>query len=219
MVIRVLLADDHGVVREGLRMFLGRDPDLVVVGEAANGAEAVELARQLRPDVVLMDLLMPVMDGVAATAAIRNALPETEVVALTSVLESAAVVGAVKAGAIGYLLKDTQAAELRRTIKAAAAGQVQLSPQASAYLMRAVQATALPEPLTERETEVLRLLALGHSNKDIARHLQIVEDTVKTHVKHILAKLGVQSRTQAVLCAMRLGLVSDEQGKQLNPRH
>lgn len=219
MVIRVLLADDHGVVREGLRMFLGRDPDLVVVGEAANGAEAVELARQLRPDVVLMDLLMPVMDGVAATAAIRNALPETEVVALTSVLESAAVVGAVKAGAIGYLLKDTQAAELRRTIKAAAAGQVQLSPQASAYLMRAVRATALPEPLTERETEVLRLLAQGHSNKDIARHLQIVEDTVKTHVKHILAKLGVQSRTQAVLCAMRLGLVSDEQGKQLNPRH
>jgi len=219
VVIRVLLADDHGVVREGLRMFLGRDPDLDVVGEAANGAEAVELARQLRPDVVLMDLLMPVMDGVAATAAIRNALPETEVVALTSVLESAAVVGAVKAGAIGYLLKDTQAAELRRTIKAAAAGQVQLSPQASAYLMRAVQSPAPPEPLTERETEVLRLLALGHSNKDIARHLQIVEDTVKTHVKHILAKLGVQSRTQAVLCAMRLGLVSDEQGKQLNPRH
>ncbi len=219
MVIRVLLADDHSVVREGLRMFLGRDPDLVVVGEAANGAEAVELARQLRPDVVLMDLLMPVMDGVAATAAIRNVLPETEVVALTSVLESAAVVGAVKAGAIGYLLKDTQAAELRRTIKAAAAGQVQLSPQASAYLMREVQATALPEPLTERETAVLRLLAQGQSNKDIARHLQIVEDTVKTHVKHVLAKLGVQSRTQAVLCAMRLGLVSDEQGKQLNPRH
>ncbi len=219
MVIRVLLADDHGVVREGLRMFLGRDPDLVVVGEAANGAEAVELARQLRPDVVLMDLLMPVMDGVAATAAIRNALPETEVVALTSVLESAAVVGAVKAGAIGYLLKDTQAAELRRTIKAAAAGQVQLSPQASAYLMREVRAPAPPEPLTERETEVLRLLAQGHSNKDIAHHLQIVEDTVKTHVKHILAKLGVQSRTQAVLCAMRLGLVPDKQGKQLNPRH
>ena len=219
MVIRVLLVDDHSVVREGLRMFLGRDPDLAVVGEAANGAEAVELARQLHPDVVLMDLLMPVMDGVAATAAIRNALPETEVVALTSVLESAAVVGAVKAGAIGYLLKDTQAAELRRMIKAAAAGQVQLSPRALAYLVHEVQSTALPEPLTERETEVLRLLALGHSNKEIARHLQIVEDTVKTHVKHILAKLGVQSRTQAVLCATRLGLVSDEQGKQLNPRH
>ena len=219
MVIRVLIADDHSVVREGLRMFLGRDPDLVMVGEAADGAEAVELARQLRPDVVLMDLLMPVMDGVAATAAIRDALPETEVIALTSVLESAAVVGAVKAGAIGYLLKDTQALELRRAIKAAAAGQVQLSPQASAYLMREVRATAPPEPLTEREMEVLHLLAQGHSNKEIARQLQIVEDTVKTHVKHILAKLGVQSRTQAVLCATRLGLVSDEQGKQLNPRH
>src|SRR5258708_4831760 len=215
VVIRVLLADDHGVVREGLRMFLGRDPDLVVVGEAANGAEAVELARQLRPDVVLMDLLMPVMDGVAATAAIRNALPETEVVALTSVLESAAVVGAVKAGAIGYLLKDTQAAELRRAIKAAAAGQVQLSPQALAYLVREVRTPEKAVGLTERETEVLRLLVQGRSNKEIAQALQIVEDTVKTHVKHILAKLGVQSRTQAVLYAIRLGLVSTEQGKQL----
>ena len=218
MVIRVLLADDHSVVREGLRMFLGRDPELAVVGEAADGEEAVELSKQLHPDVVLMDLLMPVMDGITATAVIRNILPETEVIALTSVLESAAVVGAVKAGAIGYLLKDTQAPELRRAIKAAAAGQVQLSTQASAYLMREVRVAATPEPLTERETEVLRLLAQGQSNKDIARHLQIVEDTVKTHVRHILAKLGVQSRTQAVLCAMRLGLVSDEQGKKLNPR-
>ena len=219
MVIRVLIADDHSVVREGLRVFLQRDPEVAVVGAAADGAEAVELARQLRPDVVLMDLLMPVMDGIAATAAIRSALPETEVIALTSVLESAAVVGAVKAGAIGYLFKDTQAPALRRAIKAAAAGQVQLSPQASAYLMREVRASAPPEPLTEREMEVLRLLAQGQSNKEIARHLQIVEDTVKVHVKHILAKLGVQSRTQAVLCATRLGLVSDEQGKQLNPRN
>ncbi len=218
MVIRVLLADDHSVVREGLRMFLGRDPELAVVGEAADGEEAVELSKQLHPDVVLMDLLMPVMDGITATAVIRNILPETEVIALTSVLESAAVVGAVKAGAIGYLLKDTQAPELRRAIKAAAAGQVQLSTQASAYLMREVRVAATPEPLTERETEVLRLLAQGQSNKDIARHLQIVEDTVKTHVRHILAKLGMQSRTQAVLCAMRLGLVSGEQGKKLNPR-
>jgi DNA-binding NarL/FixJ family response regulator len=218
VVIRVLIADDHSVVREGLRVFLQRDPELAVVGAATDGAEAVELARQLCPDVVLMDLLMPVMDGIEATAAIRGALPETEVIALTSVLESAAVVGAVKAGAIGYLLKDTQAPALRRAIKAAAAGQVQLSPQASAYLMREVRAPSPPEPLTEREMEVLRLLAQGQSNKEIARHLQIVEDTVKVHVKHILAKLGVQSRTQAVLCATRLGLVSDEQGKQLNPR-
>jgi two-component system, NarL family, response regulator LiaR len=219
VTIRVLIADDHSVVREGLRMFLQRDPDLAVVGEAADGAGAIELARQLHPDVVLMDLLMPVMDGIAATEIIRSTLPKTEVIALTSVLESAAVVGAVKAGAIGYLLKDTHAPELRRAIKAAVAGQAQLSPQASVYLMSEVRATTQPECLTERETEVLRLLAQGRSNKDIARQLQVVEDTVKVHVKHILAKLGVQSRTQAVLHAMRLGLVSDKQGKKLNPRH
>jgi two-component system, NarL family, response regulator LiaR len=214
VVIRVLIADDHSVVREGLRVFLGRDPELAVVGEAADGTEAVSLARQLRPDVVLMDLLMPVMDGIAATSAIRSELPETEIIALTSVLESEAVVGAVKAGAIGYLLKDTQALELRRAIKAAAAGQVQLSPQASAYLIREVRAPETTEALTAREMEVLRLLALGQSNKEIARHLSIVEDTIKIHVRHILSKLGVQSRTQAVLCAMRLGLISTEQGKK-----
>ena len=212
MAIRVLLVDDHSVVREGLRMFLGRDPELAVVGEAANGAEAIELARQLRPDVVLMDLLMPVLDGVEATATIRKELPETEVIALTSVLESATVVGAVKAGAIGYLLKDTQAPELRRAIKAAAAGQIQLSPQASSYLMREVRADTTLEPLTERETEVLRLLAQGHSNKEIANHMHIAEDTVKTHIRHILAKLGVRSRTQAVLYAIRLGLVPNTSG-------
>lgn len=211
-MIRVLIADDHSVVREGLRMFLSRDPELTIVGEAVDGAEAVRLAQELRPDVVLMDLLMPVMDGITATAAIRNALPETEVVALTSVLESTSVVGAVKAGAIGYLLKDTQASELRRAIKAAAARQVQLSPQALAYLMREVRTPEAPEPLTEREMEVLRLIAQGQSNKDIARHLHIAEDTVKTHNRHILAKLDVQSRTQAVLCAIRLGLVSPAQG-------
>jgi two-component system, NarL family, response regulator LiaR len=200
-VIRVLIVDDHSVVREGLRMFLGRDP---------------ELARHLRPDVVLMDLLMPVMDGIAATAAIHNEMPDTEVIALTSVLESDLVIRAVKAGAIGYLLKDTQAAELRKAIKAAAAGQVQLSPQASAYLLRKVQAPTMSESLTEREMEVLRLLAQGKSNKDIARQLLVVEDTVKTHVRHILAKLGVQSRTQAVLSAARLGLVPLNQDKPWN---
>jgi DNA-binding NarL/FixJ family response regulator len=193
-------------------MFLGRDPELLVVGEAADGAEAVQLARQLRPDVVLMDLLMPVMDGIAATATIREELPDIEVVALTSVLESEAVVGAVKAGAIGYLLKDTQAAELRRAIKAAAAGQVQLSPQALTYLLHKVQLPETPDVLTGRENEVLRLLAQGLSNKEIARDLQVSEDTVKTHVAHILSKLGVQSRTQAVLAAMRLGLVSLDHG-------
>lgn len=219
MAIRILLADDHSVVREGLRMFLGRDPELLVVGEANDGAEAIQLARQLRPDVVLMDLLMPVLDGIAATATIHQELPETEVIAMTSVLESATVIGAIKAGAIGYLLKDTQAAELRRMIKSAAAGQVQLSPQASAYLMQVVRADEkhvekARETLTTRETEVLRLLAQGQSNKEIARQLQLVEDTVKTHVRHILAKLGVQSRTQAVLCAIDLGLVTPETGKK-----
>ena len=213
MAIRVLIADDHHVVREGLRRFLGRDPELIVVGEAANGAEAVELTRRLHPDVVLMDLLMPVMDGIVATSAIRKELPETEVVALTSVLEGAAVVDAVRAGAIGYLLKDMQASELRRAIKVAAAGQVQLPPQALAYLVREVRTPEATAALTEREREVLRLLALGCSNKEIGRDMQIAEDTVKTHVKHILAKLGVQSRTQAALCAMRLGLVSAERGK------
>lgn len=215
MAIRVVLVDDHSVVREGLRMFLGRDPELMVVGEAANGEEAIHVARQLHPDVVLMDLLMPVLDGIAATATIRKELPDIEVIALTSVLESATVVGAVKAGAIGYLLKDTQAPDLRRAIKAAASGQVQLSPQASAYLMREVQdrTNETAEQLTERETEVLRLLSQGQSNKEIASHLQIVEDTVKTHIRHILAKLGVQSRTQAVLYAIRCGLVSTGESK------
>ena len=165
------------------------------------------MARQLKPDVVLMDMLMPVLDGIAATSAIRRELPDTEVVALTSVLEDATVVGAVRAGAIGYLLKDTEADELRRAIKAAAAGQVQLSPQAAARLMREVRAPESPEALTEREIEVLRLLAQGQSNKEIARTLIIGEKTVKTHVSNILAKLGVPSRTQAALYAVRIGLV------------
>ncbi len=210
MPIRIVLADDHSVVRQGLRLFLKYDPDLEVVGEASDGAEALRLARELKPDVVVMDLLMPVMDGIAATAAIRREVPETEVLALTSVLEDALVVGAVRAGAIGYLLKDTQAEALCQAIKAAAAGQVQLTPKAAARLMQVVQAPEAPEALTERETEVLRLLAQGHSNKQIARTLHNTEQTVKTHVSHILAKLGVQSRTQATLYAIRIGLVSPD---------
>jgi two-component system, NarL family, response regulator LiaR len=208
MTIRIVIADDHSVVRQGLRMFLGLDPELEVVGEAADGAEALRLAKQLRPDVVVMDLLMPVMDGIAATAAIRRELPDTEVLALTSVLEDASVVGAVRAGAIGYLLKDTQAEALCQAIKAAAAGQVQLTPRAAARLMQVVSTPESPEALTERETEVLRLLAQGQSNKQIAQGLHITEKTVKTHVSNILGKLGVQSRTQATLHAVRIGLVS-----------
>jgi DNA-binding NarL/FixJ family response regulator len=208
MTIRILVADDHSVVRQGLRMFLSLDSELEVVGEAVDGADAVRLARELHPDVVLMDLVMPRMDGIAATTAIRRELPDVEIVALTSVLEDASVVGAIRAGAIGYLLKDTQADDLRRAIKAAAAGQVQLAPQAAARLMREVRAPDSPEPLTERETEVLRLVARGRANKEIARVLRIGEQTVKTHVGNILAKLDVQSRTQAALHAVRIGLVS-----------
>jgi NarL family two-component system response regulator LiaR len=211
MTIRVLIADDHDVVRQGLRTFLGLDPELEVVGEAADGAEAVRLAHRLRPDVVLMDLLMPELDGIAATQVIRRELPDTEVVALTSVLEDEKVVGAVRAGAIGYLLKDTKAAELRQAIKAAAAGQVQLSPKAAARLMREVVAPDRPEPLSERELDVLRLLARGRANKQIARELSIAEKTVKSHVSGILGKLGVQSRTQAALYAGRVGLVPVDQ--------
>ena len=208
MGIRVLVVDDHGVVRQGLRMYLALDPELEVVGEATNGAEALRLSHELEPDVVLMDLLMPVMDGISATAAIRRELPEVEVIALTSVLEDSAVFGAMRAGATGYLLKDTKAEDLCRAIKAAAAGQVQLSPPVAARLLRELPPPRQAEPLTDRETEVLRQLAEGKSNKEIARALTIAEKTARTHVSNILGKLGVASRTQAALHAVRSGLVS-----------
>ena len=213
MPIRILIVDDHSVVRQGLKMFLGLDPELEVVGEAADGAEGVKQAKALNPDVVLMDLLMPVMDGITAIGILRRELPDTEVIALTSVLEDSSVIGAVRAGAIGYLLKDTESDELCRAIKAAAAGQVQLSPKAAARLMREVRAPDSPEALTERETEVLRLLAQGRSNKEIAAALTIGEKTVKTHVSNILSKLNVPSRTQAALYAVRIGLVSIDQAE------
>ena len=208
MTIRILLVDDHSVVRQGLRMFLSLDPDLRVVSEASNGVEGIEQVRKFKPDVVLMDLLMPVMDGITAIQQLRKEFPDVEVIALTSVLEDEKVIGAVRAGAIGYLLKDTQADELCRAIKAAANGQVQLSPQAAARLVREIKALDSPEKLTERETDVLRLLASGRSNKEIANELVIGEKTVKTHVSNILMKLGLTSRTQAALHAVRIGLVS-----------
>lgn len=215
MPIRVLIADDHSMVREGLHTFLGLDPELELVGEATNGEEAIQLAHRLKPDVVLMDLKMPVMDGIAATAAIRRDLPETQVIALTSVLEDALVFGALRAGAIGYLLKDTEADDLRHAIKAAAAGQVQLSPRVATRLVHEVSAPEGSQPLTERETEVLRLVAQGYSNKDLMQILGISEKTVKTHVSAILKKLSLPSRTQAALYAVRVGLVSpDNQGKR-----
>ena len=209
MAIRILIADDHSVVRQGLRMFLGVGTDFEVVGEATNGEEAVRLAKELSPDVVLMDLLMPVMDGITAIGKIRAESPDVEVVALTSVLEDASVVGAVRAGAIGYLLKDTEANELRRAIRAAAAGQVQLAPEAATRLMNELRHPDQPaETLTERETDVLKLLAAGKANKEIALELKIGDRTVKTHVSSIMGKLGVQSRTQAALYAVRSGLVA-----------
>jgi two-component system, NarL family, response regulator LiaR len=208
MGIRILIVDDHVIVRQGLRMFLSADPELEIAGEAGDGAEAVRMAEELHPDLVLMDLLMPVMDGIAATAIIRQKLPDTEVVALTSVLEDESVTSAVRAGAIGYLLKNTEGAELRRAIKAAAAGRVELSPSAAEHLLREIR---VPDKqvgtLSERELEVLGLLALGRSNKEIAQALSITDQTVKSHVSHILTKLGLASRTQAALYAVRSGLV------------
>ncbi|MGH3086035.1 MAG: response regulator [Rubrobacteraceae bacterium] len=210
-MIRILITDDHKVVRHGLRGFLELEPELEVVGEASNGREAVDMARTLRPDVVLMDLLMPVMDGIEATREIRRELPEVEVVALTSVLEDASVSGAVKAGAIGYLLKTTEADELRDAIRDAASGKVRLAPEAASRLMREVRAPDSPEALTGRETEVLALVARGKANKQIGRELFINETTVKSHVHNILSKLGARSRTQAALHAVRTGLVSAEE--------
>lgn len=207
MTIRILIVDDHSVVRQGLRMFLALDSDIDVVGEAGNGAEAVQRVEELKPDVVLMDLLMPVMDGVQATDMIRKRFPETEVIALTSVLEDNAVVSAMRAGAIGYLLKDTESEELIKAIRAASFGQVQLSPLAAERLLREIRAPESPEKLTEREQDVLRCLANGKSNKEIALELSVGETTVKTHVSSILMKLGVPSRTQAALYAVRTGLV------------
>ena len=211
MTIRVLITDDHKVVRRGLRGFLELDPELEVVGEAGNGEEAMVMAQRLEPDVVLMDLLMPVMDGIEATGRIRRELPDVEVVALTSVLEDASVAGAIRAGAIGYLLKTTDADELCEAIKAAAASQVRLAPEAAARLMREVRAPESPETLTEREAEVLELIARGKANKQIAREMFVTLSTVKTHVNNLYRKLNVSSRTQAALYAARIGLVTTEE--------
>jgi two-component system, NarL family, response regulator LiaR len=207
VTVRVLIADDHAAFRQGLRMFLSLDHGITVVGETTNGREAVRLARELCPDVVLMDLLMPVMDGVSATAAIRQDLPEVEVVALTSVLDDAVVMGAVRAGAIGFLLKNVEADELRQAVKAAAVGRIQISPAAVSRLIGQVRAPSGPERLTERETEVLTMLARGKANKEIAHDLHIGQQTVKTYVSHILSKLGVHSRTQAAMYAVQSGMV------------
>ena len=208
--IRLLLVDDHTVVRQGLKMVLSLEPDLLVVGEAANGQEAVTQVPTLKPDVVLMDLLMPVMDGVKAIREIKKGYPDVEVVALTSVLEDRLVIDAVEAGAAGYLLKETGPEGLIDAIRAAARGEVRLDPKAQRRLVREVRTPEMRESLTPRETDTLRLVAKGLTNKEIADALNVSEVTVKTHVSSVLSKLGLSSRTQAALFALKEGLVGLE---------
>jgi NarL family two-component system response regulator LiaR len=211
--IRVLIVDDHGVVREGLRAYLELEPDIQVVGEAKDGLEAVRRAAELEPDVVLMDLVMPNMDGVDATSRIKQQQPATHVIILTSFLDDERVVPAIRAGATSYLLKDVAATDLARAIRGARAGQAQLHPEVARRLMQQVTTPRKPDAgaqLTDREREVLRLLADGRSNKEIARSLVVSERTVKGHVSNILGKLGLQDRTQAALFAVRNGLGQDQ---------
>lgn len=206
--VRVLLVDDHAVVRQGLRLFLGLDPDIEVVGEAGNGEEALAEAQRLTPDVVVMDLMMPVMDGITATRALRRALPDTEVIALTSTLEEHKVNGAIEAGAISYMLKDASSDTLAEAIHAASRGEVRLHPEAARRLVRDFRSAEMRETLTPKETIVLQLIARGRSNRDIAADQGVSEATVKTHVSRLLSKLELDSRTQAALYALKHRIAS-----------
>jgi two-component system, NarL family, response regulator LiaR len=208
--IRVLLVDDHAVVREGLRTFLDLQDGIEVVGEAADGEAGVAEAERLRPDVVLMDLVMPRLDGVGAMRALRRRLPRVRVIVLTSFADDDRLLPAIREGAAGYLLKNAEPQELARAVRAAHAGEALLDPHVAARLVEAIaHRTGAPQPerLTPREREVLEAIGRGLSNKRIARELGISEKTVKTHVGHVLAKLGVTDRTQAALHAVRSGLV------------
>jgi DNA-binding NarL/FixJ family response regulator len=203
--IRVLVADDHAVVRDGLRAFLDLQDGIEVAGEAADGQEAVEQAERLRPDVVLMDLVMPRLDGVEAMRELRARVPGARVVVLTSFLDDERLLPALRAGAAGYLLKNVEPRELARSIRLAAAGEAMIDPAVAARLVDALgeERPATQAELTPREQEVLDLIGRGYANKRIALELGIAEKTVKTHVSHVLAKLGVSDRTQAALYAER----------------
>lgn len=207
--VRVLIVDDHEIVREGLETLLAEEATITVVGQAANGTEAVSLATDLRPDVILMDLVMPELNGIEAIRRIRSKDLPSQILVLTSFADDQKVREAIGAGAIGYLLKDVLKADLLRAIQTAAQGKPTLHPEAQSYLMRQVSASPPPSPqahLTERELDVLRLLAQGQSNKEIAIALHLTEGTIKGYVSAILAKLGVADRTQAALYAVKHGL-------------
>jgi DNA-binding NarL/FixJ family response regulator len=208
-MIRVLVADDHGVVREGLRSFLALQDDIEVVGEAVDGEEAIEAVRRLSPDVALMDLVMPRMDGIEAIRHIRDESPRTRVIVLTSFVDEDKMLPAVRAGAAGYLLKDVEPQELVTAIRTVHGGAALLHPAVVAELVREA-GSPRGDGLTEREREVLVLIARGRANKAIAFELGVSEKTVKTHVSNILGKLGLTDRTQAALYAVREGLVDLE---------
>lgn len=206
--IRVLVVDDHAVVREGLRTFLELQDGIEVAGEAADGEEAIEAAERLRPDVVLMDLVMPALDGLAAMRALRERVPGARVIVLTSFADDDKLLPALRAGAAGYLLKNAEPQELARAVRAANAGEALLDPHVAARLVDALAGEKEPlDRLTPREREVLQLIGRGFSNKRIAQELRLSEKTVKTHVGHVLAKLGVDDRTQAAVFAVRAGLI------------
>jgi NarL family two-component system response regulator LiaR len=207
--IRVMLVDDHTMVRRGLATFLKAFDDLELAGEAENGRTAIQLCAKLQPDVILMDMVMPDMDGATATRSIRQQFPRVQVIALTSFKEVELVKSALEAGAIGYLLKDISADELVKAIRAAHAGRATLSPEAAQTLVHAASQPAPPgSDLTEREREVLALMVEGLNNTQIAGRLTVSPSTVKSHVSNILSKLGVASRTEAVSLALRNGLVT-----------